>query len=103
VDTCNYQLVDQYDHRVVQTYWNQVCNTGYDSCSVQRDQLNYQMNDNRYFCAETYRDYGFDYSTPSYDDTYYQEPTRDESTTYSDERSDCSDNDGDGYCDEGSY
>src|SRR5690606_23603992 len=43
VDYCNYQLVDQYNHRVERTYWNQLCNTGYDACSMERDRLNAQM------------------------------------------------------------
>jgi hypothetical protein len=70
-DQCNYQMVDQHDHTVVQTYWNQFCNVGYDSCSLERDRLNSQMNDYRYFCSETYRDHDYDYSTPSYDEGNY--------------------------------
>lgn len=104
-DYCNYQLVDSNNHQVVQTYWNQLCNTGYDSCSYERDRLNSQMNDYRYFCSETWRDYGYDYSTPSYEDSNYGS----DDNTCSDANHDgmcddysdsCSDNDGDGYCDQ---
>jgi hypothetical protein len=103
-DYCNYQLVDQYDHRVVQTYWNQVCNVGYDSCSYERDRLNSQIGEYRYFCSETYRDYGYSYSTPS-----YEIPSEDDTNTCEDNDRDgmcddyvntCSDADEDGYCDE---
>lgn len=87
-DYCNYQLVDQYDHRVVQSYWNQYCNYGYDQCSMERDRLNAQMGDYRYFCSETFRDQTYDSAVPTYDDSYYG---TDDS---------CSDADGDGYCDE---
>lgn len=118
-DYCNYQLVDKYDHRVIQTYWNQICNTGYDACSYERDRLNSQMNDYRYFCSETYRDYGYDYSQPSYDDVNYPQSTDttggyDDNTCsdanrdgmcddYTGSSSSCSDNDNDGYCDPGTY
>lgn len=112
-DYCNYQLVDSNNHQVVQTYWNQMCNTGYDACSYERDRLNSQMNDYRYFCSETWRDYGYDYSTPSYDSTSY--PTSTDvggGNTCTDANRDgmcddysntCSDNDNDGYCDPGTY
>jgi hypothetical protein len=70
-DYCNYQLVDSFDHRVERTYWSQICNTGYDSCSMERDRLNSQFGQFRYFCSETYRDSNYDWSTPSYDDSYY--------------------------------
>jgi hypothetical protein len=115
-DYCNYQLVDSNNHNVVQTYWNQSCNTGYDACSYERDRLNAQMNDYRYFCSETWRDYGYDYSTPSYDETGY--PTSTDSDydyddyTCTDANRDgmcddysntCSDYDNDGYCDPGTY
>lgn len=120
-DYCNYQLVDSNNHSVVQTYWNQTCNTGYDSCSYERDRLNSQMNDYRYFCSETYRDYGYDYSTPTYEETNYPSedttsiPGSDDYNTCSDANRDgmcddytgtsstCSDNDNDGYCDPGTY
>jgi len=90
VDYCNYQLVDQYDHSVLQSYWNQVCNTGYDSCSIERDRLNGQMGENRYFCSETFRDQNYNYSTPTYDETNYGDTTS----------GSCNDFDNDGYCDE---
>lgn len=91
VDYCNYQLVDKYDHRVTQTYWNQICNTGYDSCSIERDRLNAQMGEYRYFCSETYREYGFDYSKPSHETSSYPE----EET--------CQDEDNDNFCDEETF
>jgi hypothetical protein len=91
-DYCNYQLVDQYDHRVVQNYWNQVCNNGYDSCSYERDRLNAQNGEYRFFCSETIRDYGYDYSTPTYEDNYGgQNP---------DYSNSCNDYNHDGYCDQ---
>jgi hypothetical protein len=88
VDYCNYQLVDQYDHHVVQNYFNQICNSGYDMCSMERDRLNSQMNEYRYFCSETYENENYDYSTPTYDDSNYSTGSED-----------CSDADNDGYCD----
>jgi hypothetical protein len=92
-DYCNYQLVDKYNHHVVQTYWNQSCNRGYDMCSFERDRLNAQMGDFRYFCSETFRDIGFDYSIPTYDDTYYGNSNQ----------GTCTDYNHDGYCDEDYY
>jgi hypothetical protein len=92
-DTCNYQLVDKYDHRVVQNYWNQTCNIGYDSCSFERDRLNAQMGDFRYFCSETYRDQNFNWTAPTYDDSYYNVGNYDDNGS-------CTDFDNDGYCDE---
>jgi hypothetical protein len=108
-DYCNYQLVDSNNHQVVQTYWNQICNTGYDSCSYERDRLNSQMNDYRYFCSETFRDYGYDYSRPSYetpdqDDYTCVDANRDGMCDdYQDSSNTCTDYDNDGYCDPGSY
>jgi hypothetical protein len=118
-DYCNYQLVDKYDHRVTQTHWNLLCKTGYDMCSLERDRLNAQMNDYRYFCSETYRDYGHDYSQPSYDDSYYPETTTNNDSEdintcvdsdrdgmcdeFTDSNSTCSDRDSDGFCDPGTY
>jgi hypothetical protein len=88
MDYCNYQLVDQYNHQVLQTYWNQTCNSGYDLCSMERDRMNAGTGQFRYFCSETIRENNFDYSVPTYDDRYY-------GNTGS-----CSDYDNDGYCDE---
>jgi len=85
IDFCNYQLVDSWNHQVVTQYWNQQCNIGYDNCSFERDRLNTQMGEYRYFCSETFRDESYDYSTPSYD-TSSEEET-------------CQDWDNDGYCD----
>jgi hypothetical protein len=89
LDNCNYQLVDQYDHHVVQSYWGMTCNTGYDMCGYERDRLNAQMGEYRYFCSETYRDQNYSNSTPTYEDTY---------DTSADAA--CSDVDNDGYCDD---
>jgi hypothetical protein len=83
-DYCNYQLVDQYTHEVIQSYWNQRCQVGYDFCSFERDRLNSQFNEFRYFCAETHRSYGYDYSIPTYENEDY---------------SNCWDSNKDGYCD----
>jgi hypothetical protein len=104
-DSCNYQLVDNYDHRVVQTYWNQACNTGYDACSYERDRLNSQNNEFRFFCSETWRDGGFDYSRPSYDDSSYGNNTCVDANRdgmcddFNGQNNTCSDNNNDGYCD----
>jgi hypothetical protein len=62
---------------------------------MERDRLNAQMGEYRYFCSETYRDYGYDYSSPSYEETY-DSSSYDDSTT-------CKDFDQDGYCDPGTY
>jgi hypothetical protein len=75
------------------------------------------MGEYRYFCSETYRDYGFDYSVPSYDDSYYtsSDDTSGDVDTCVDANRDgmcddfngtsstCSDSDNDGYCDPGTY
>jgi hypothetical protein len=98
-DYCNYQLVDSNDHRVVQTYWNQLCNVGYDSCSYERDRLNSQMNEYRYFCSETWRDFGYDYSTPTYDDSYYSNDPDSEDDDYYGDVNTCEDSDYNGMCD----
>lgn len=114
MDYCNYQLVDKYDHHVIQTYWNQLCNSGYDACSYDRDRLNSQMSDYRYFCSETYRDYSYDYSKPSYEDSYYPDLSHDDYYTCTDSNRDgmcdddtytnnCSDDDYYGYCDSANY
>jgi hypothetical protein len=60
MDTCDYQLIDKNNDQVVDTFYNQTCSYGYDSCSVQRDQLNEYEYENRYFCAETNSN-GYDY------------------------------------------
>jgi hypothetical protein len=99
-DYCNYQLVDSYDHRVQQTYWNQICNSGYDTCSVERDRLNSQMGEYRYFCSETYRDQGYDYSQPTYEQGGY-DTTQPTDVNPQDTYVNCQDNDNDGYCDPG--
>ena len=93
-DYCNYQLVDQYNHQVIQTYWNQYCNAGYDQCSYERDRINSQSGEYRYFCSETYRDQGYDYSRPTYDDNDdYNNGGNYGGNT-------CNDYNNDGYCDQ---
>ncbi len=37
---------------------------------MERDRMNERAYDNRYFCAETYRDQNYDYSRPTYDWQY---------------------------------
>ena len=70
--------------------------------------MNGQSNDYRYVCSETYRDQNYDYSTPSYDDTYQDSTYSDQTgSTYDtgsyDDQYDsgdvCNDIDNDGYCD----
>ena len=69
-DSCNYQLVDQNNHQVIRTYWNQSCYNGYNSCAYERDMMNEREWDNRYFCAETFRDNGYDFGRATYDYDY---------------------------------
>ena len=69
-DTCNYQLVDTYTHQVVQSYFNMSCVQGYDMCAGERDYMNDSVWEYRYTCAETYRDYSYDFSYPTYDYDY---------------------------------
>lgn len=113
MDRCNYQLVDEYDHRVIQSFWNQTCNSGFDACSVERDRLNSQMNEYRYFCSETFRDERYDQSSPTYDDVYYdpdrgspsdntcEDQNRDRICDNYNQGNTCVDNDRDGRCDPG--
>lgn len=54
-DRCNYQLVDGYNNTSVQSYFNQFCNIGYNSCAITRDNLNSSSFSNRYYCAESFR------------------------------------------------
>ena len=69
-DYCNYQLVDKYTHTVVRNYWEQQCNFGYDQCAYERDRMNENVYDDRYSCAETYRDSNYDFGRPTYDYRY---------------------------------
>ena len=69
-DTCNYQLIDKYTHTVERTFWGQICSIGYDQCANVRDRRNEREWDNRYFCAETYRDRNYNFNRPTYDDYY---------------------------------
>jgi hypothetical protein len=70
------------------------------------------MGQYRYFCSETYRDYGYDYSRPSYENTTYSPETsgNDDVNTCTDANNDgmcddfdntCTDANSDGYCDSG--
>lgn len=96
-DYCNYQLVDQFDHRVAQTYWNQICNIGYDQCSYERDRLNAQNGQYRFFCSETFREFGEDYGTPN---TCYDRNQDGRCDDYNRPNNDtCYDVNQDGYCD----
>ncbi len=54
---------------------------------MERDRLNSQMGEYRYFCSETFENENYDYSTPTYDDSNYSSSEE------------CSDADNDGYCD----
>ena len=87
LETCNYQLVDKYTHSVERTYWNQLCTTGYNSCAYERDRRNDREYSNRYFCAETFRDNGYNFSTPTYDynDTEYYDSQQPDDQNYSDQ------------------
>lgn len=113
-DQCNYQLVDRYTHSVVETFWNETCNTGYDRCSISRDRYNSSMNDNRFFCSETFRTQNYDYTRPTYeennddwydgddvDDDYYDQNYDTDLDTTNDGGNDnsCTDYDYDGNCD----
>ncbi|TDJ04088.1 MAG: hypothetical protein E2O68_08820 [Deltaproteobacteria bacterium] len=53
-DLCNYELVDSETRSTVESYQGQICNIGYDTCAQQRDEMNSQVNSNRYFCSERY-------------------------------------------------
>jgi hypothetical protein len=66
-DTCNYQLFDKYTHQVVRSYWNNICAVGYNQCALDRDSRNERAWENRYECAETFRNNGYDFSRPTYD------------------------------------
>lgn len=65
-DTCNYQLIDKNTHEVVNTYWNQYCNTGYNQCAQKRDSFNQSLWENRYLCAETIKGRNFNFKMPTY-------------------------------------
>lgn len=54
-DRCNYQLVDSYNNVSIQSYFNQFCNIGYNTCAIVRDNLNRSEFSNRYYCAESFR------------------------------------------------
>lgn len=92
-DTCNYQLVDKNTHNVVRTYWNQMCSNGYNRCAVDRDNRNEMEWSNKFFCAETHRNQGYDFNNPTYN---YE---NDYSDNYSDNSNNCYDYDYDsGVC-----
>ena len=67
-ETCNYQLFDKNNHQVIQTFWNNNCANGYNFCANMRDNMNEQLWENRYECAETFRNRQFNFSTPTYED-----------------------------------
>lgn len=76
LETCNYQLVDSYTHSVQTSYFGQLCSSGYNACAYERDSRNDREYANRYFCAETFRDNGYNYNTPTYeynDQNYYDD------------------------------
>ncbi|MBF0297453.1 MAG: hypothetical protein HQK51_01960, partial [Oligoflexia bacterium] len=58
-DYCQYDLIDQYQEQdqdyPIETYEG-YCNVAYDQCAEARDSYNYQENDYRYVCAETYQE-----------------------------------------------
>jgi hypothetical protein len=51
VETCRYDLVDGNDYTAVQTF-EDACNVAYDNCAILMEQMNQQINSDRYFCAE---------------------------------------------------
>jgi hypothetical protein len=92
IDTCNYQLIDKYSHRVVRSYWGQICSISYDQCAIERSRKNRWEGNYRYSCVETFRNrnYTFNHYNSShsyrggylntlsnsdyhYDDEYYEE------------------------------
>jgi hypothetical protein len=95
-DYCSYQLVNKYTHDIVKTYGYQSCVSGYNRCAIDRDRKNERAWENKYFCAETYREldgtyYRYEDSDDyDYDDDYYY----DEDDYYYDE---------DAYCDDYDY
>ncbi len=56
VETCNYQLVDKNTHSVQGRYNNNLCSVGYNSCANERDNMNNQFQENKYFCAENFKE-----------------------------------------------
>ncbi len=60
-DRCNYQLIDKYSMTVVESYFGQMCNQGYDNCASLRDNLNGAENAYRFSCAETFRPQNYEY------------------------------------------
>lgn|GEM_PF-3742991 len=56
-DSCNYYLVDLKTNKVVESFGQYACNTGYDLCADMRNNMNAQAGDNRYFCSEQYSQY----------------------------------------------
>jgi hypothetical protein len=45
-------LVDYQTNEVVEEFGYYTCNTGYDLCADQRDLMNSQEGEERYFCSE---------------------------------------------------
>ena len=56
-DNCNYFLVDLRTNRIVENFGQYSCNTGYDLCADLRNNMNFQVGENRYFCSEQYSRY----------------------------------------------
>jgi hypothetical protein len=53
IDRCHYELIDRTEQQVLESYPDEICQVGYDSCSKERDHLNEMGQDYRYFCAES--------------------------------------------------
>lgn len=81
-DVCNYQLVDKYTHQVVRSNYPMTCARGYDACAADRDAYNSSEREYRYFCAETIREDGYDYSSPTYDYNEYDDYDNGRTTCY---------------------
>ncbi len=60
-DTCNYQLIDKYSMRVVESYFRMTCNRGYDNCAIEKNKLNLEEKSLRFTCAETFRPSNYAY------------------------------------------
>lgn len=52
-DLCQYDLVDGEDYDVVSRTELQACSTAFDQCSMERDELNNEVQMDRFFCAES--------------------------------------------------
>lgn len=73
-DSCNYELVDGYNNRTERVFSGRSCQSGYDACARERDEMNYRSYDDRFFCAERIdnsRSYNWDYNDDFYSDLDY--------------------------------